>query len=45
MQTSGASRREIVKPRLELVLLFEKFEVGVCVRSACSTKRTRNART
>ena len=31
MQTSGASRREIVKPRLELVLLFEKFEVGVCV--------------
>jgi hypothetical protein len=40
MQTSGASRREIVKPRLELVLLFEKFEVGVCVCAKCLLHKT-----
>jgi hypothetical protein len=29
---SGASRGEIAKPRLDLFLVFEKFEVDVCAK-------------
>jgi hypothetical protein len=39
MQTSGASRREVASACLDLALLFENCEVGVCAKLICLAPR------